>query len=683
MTNNWHDSVFFGIHYDQHANAADTVLGMDLTYDHLRQRLEMVRPDWVQCDCKGHPGYTSWPTQVGTTAPGMQKDALAIYRAVTRDLGIPLGMHYSGVWDDRAIELHPEWAALQADGRPYGHATCPLSGYTAELMIPHMLEIISTYAVDGFWVDGENWASRICYCPRCKAEFTRRTGRRRLPLRPNQPGWSTWLAFQRDLFVEHVRAYTTAVHDRFPQVMICSNWMYTVRQPELPAAGTDYLSGDFDHAWGANRAAVEGRLLDEQRRRSGKSWDLMAWGFCKSGEWTEDLPWMSKPAVHLCQEVSEVLALGGAVMVYQTPTRGGWLTGWHQETIAQVAGFCRERRDLSFGTDSIPQAAILHLKNHFYAHSDPLFNYGTAGRPLEGALHALLETGRSTDLLIEDTAPEALAAYPLVIVPEQTHLSRTLQDALYTYAKNGGAVFLSGAHLAQDCPGLAGVHPLAPESSIWSGPLFFRLTDRLTASEVEPQAMTVPFPASQAAPWQPVVPLPGVETWACGLAGPEPTLYPASQALATFQRVGRGGILAVHGAVFESYYRCHYPMQRRWIAGLLQRLTSALSIPWLVEFAPPASQTATARLEMVLRRINHQIVIHLINRGAGEMFAPNRVVLEELPAVEDVCLRVRCDSPSSVSAPYEPADLTWEYADGYLTVHLSRVNIHNAVVCAF
>ena len=140
MPANWHDSVFFGIHYDQHAHAADTVLGAELTYEHLRARLEQVRPDWVQCDCKGHPGYTSWPTRVGSTSPGVVRDALRIYRDVTKDLGIPLGMHYSGVWDDRALELHP---ALQHFFRFCG--ICALgwfAGNLADQILAHSLRFL-------------------------------------------------------------------------------------------------------------------------------------------------------------------------------------------------------------------------------------------------------------------------------------------------------------------------------------------------------------------------------------------------------------------------------------------------------------------------------------------------------------------------------------------------------------
>jgi len=189
---NWHTHVFFGLHYDLHAQATDTELGRELTHEHLRERLLRVKPDWIQCDCKGHAGYTSWPTQIGSPSPGIIRDALRIHRDVTRELGIKLGMHYSGVWDTRAIELHPDWALIHADGSADPNFTCRLSGYVDELMIPQMLEIVDKYDVDGFWVDGENWASRPCWCERCRAEFGRRTGLQDVPQAAGDEHWSAW-----------------------------------------------------------------------------------------------------------------------------------------------------------------------------------------------------------------------------------------------------------------------------------------------------------------------------------------------------------------------------------------------------------------------------------------------------------------------------------------------------------
>lgn len=92
---NWHRKAFFGLHYDLHPNENDTVLGRDTSEKHIREELLKAKPDFVQYDCKGHPGYTGYPTKVGTPSPGIKRDALKIWRKVTRELGIPLSVHYS------------------------------------------------------------------------------------------------------------------------------------------------------------------------------------------------------------------------------------------------------------------------------------------------------------------------------------------------------------------------------------------------------------------------------------------------------------------------------------------------------------------------------------------------------------------------------------------------------------
>ena len=37
---NWHEHVFFGLHYDLHPGAADTELGRETTYEHIYEMLE-------------------------------------------------------------------------------------------------------------------------------------------------------------------------------------------------------------------------------------------------------------------------------------------------------------------------------------------------------------------------------------------------------------------------------------------------------------------------------------------------------------------------------------------------------------------------------------------------------------------------------------------------------------------
>ena len=107
---------FLGIHFDFHAGEDCTSIGKNTTRAMIETIIDQVHPDYLQIDCKGHPGLSSYPTKVGNPAPGFVGDPLRLWREVTAERGVALFMHYSGVWDSEAIRRHPGWGVVNADG---------------------------------------------------------------------------------------------------------------------------------------------------------------------------------------------------------------------------------------------------------------------------------------------------------------------------------------------------------------------------------------------------------------------------------------------------------------------------------------------------------------------------------------------------------------------------------------
>ncbi len=668
---NWHRNVFFGLHYDLHANAEDTELGREVTPAMLREAWQAIGPDWVQCDCKGHPGYTSWPTRTGYASPGIVRDALQVHREVTRELGIPLVMHYSGLWDEAAIQHHPSWARVNATGRRESGRACPRSGYLTELMIPQLLEVIDHYDVDGFWIDGDLWVAAPCYCERCRASFRAETGLAEPPRAPGQPGWEWWLAFGRRSYEAYARAYVEAVHARKPECLVCINWLYSARHPDPVSLPVDFLSGDFSHAWGVERAAVEARVLDGR----GLPWDLMAWGFT-TGEGIHG-GWQFKTAAHLCQEVSEVMANGGAVCIYVHPPRSGRLIRWQHEVLAEVARFCRARQAVSQGSESVPQAVVLHSSRHYYAHNEPLYGLAQATQPVEGALHALLDLGYHAGVLNEERLMERLHEYALVVVPEQDPISDDLVGALARYVEAGGRLVLSGAQVARHSAlaALAGVEPAGqPREGFHYVPVA-GAPGPLAESHGAPAGAQGPV-VTVAGPWQPARGMPGgsgAEIWRPLLVGPDPEVDQTGAAAITVRAMGRGRVAAVHGPIFAAYYRTRYPPLRR----LLGDLFGALGATPLVSSEGPIAQT--------WRRLPGRTIVHLLNRGASRPASPRHVMVEQVPPAGPVEVRlpleaapvaVRVEPPEAASS----AQLLWEWSAGRLTARLAQVPVHLALV---
>jgi len=79
-------------------------------------------------------------------------------------------------------DAHPDWIAVDADGKMRRHpvmpelwVTCALGPYNFEFMTEVTKEIVSTYKVDGIF--SNRWAgSGMCYCEHCRQNFQSATG---------------------------------------------------------------------------------------------------------------------------------------------------------------------------------------------------------------------------------------------------------------------------------------------------------------------------------------------------------------------------------------------------------------------------------------------------------------------------------------------------------------------------
>ena len=77
------EDSFLGIHFDFHAGQDCKEVGKNVTPKMIEHIIDEVKPDCIQCYCRGHRGFSSYPTKVGNAAPGFVKDQLRIWREVT------------------------------------------------------------------------------------------------------------------------------------------------------------------------------------------------------------------------------------------------------------------------------------------------------------------------------------------------------------------------------------------------------------------------------------------------------------------------------------------------------------------------------------------------------------------------------------------------------------------------
>jgi hypothetical protein len=635
------EDSFWGIHLDLHANGNDTELGRDLSEAMVEEFLREVKPDYVQYDCKGHNGHLAYPSKVSKPAAGIQQDSLAIWRKVTARQGVGLYAHFSGVWDTLAIEEHPEWARLNAEGKPDGRATSTFGDYVAARMLPQLEEAAQRYDLDGVWVDGDCWATGIDYSPTAAAAWKQLTGRESMPRDNKDPDWQRFLEMQREQFRIYVRRYAEAMRKKFPRFQIASNWLYSTYAPEKPTLPVDFLSGDYL----GNAAIPAARLEARYLAQTGKPWDLMAWGFQQAN--SNAIGHLHKPAVQLQQEASVVLAQGGGFQVYYQPTRAGRLDQRLIKVMGEVGRYCLERKPWSWRTESASQIAILFSGRTLYRQENKLFGgWGKAAGPARGFLDAVVESGFSVDVL-PDWKLEAASRYDLLIVPDWADIGEEVRDAVLRFVAAGKSALIAGAQnaaLFSERLGF-GLRGGAAESPAW-----------LADEELFTNARGL---------WQEIVANDGkVLEQRYPTYDARRTGLPAAVELS----YERGSVVMMPGPIGQVAAATHAPVLRK----LIHRLVRRLHQPMVWREGPPV-------VELALRRRGSQWLAHLLNCGnmqvAGEYAALDYVA----PAAE---VRLALAPGRQIRrAVSEPAGSTLSVtrSNNGMTIDVPKLQLHSIV----
>jgi hypothetical protein len=642
----WHDRALFGLHFDLHAKRWEREHGATLQLEALGQLLDAVRPDFVQCDAKGHDGLTTWPTRVGTSAPDLAADSVAIYRQATAERGIPLVVHYSGVWDDEAIISHPEWAVVGPDGVRSTAATSFTSRYAEDLMIPQLLELVEA-GVDGAWVDGENWASRPDWSAATQTAFRIETGfRGDVPTARGQRGWLEWLEFNRTLFRRHIARYRAAVRERAPEVTVVSNWANTLRMPDpMGADRPDYISGDFAPTFGLEDALPEAAFLDSR----GVPWDLMIWSFTSVARSRNS--WAMKEPEHLAQEAGLILARGGAVALYDQPARLGGPFAWHTPLLAGLAEFTRAHGALEPGVSAADTLVFMNPAEH-WRQLDELFAYTGVIESARGAAYALADLHRPFDLATLDDDLD-WSAYTTIVLPEQGDLSGHV-ERLTDWVRAGGHLVVTGADESRLGSELLGVE-------------FGERIDHEWTHLETARVRTVPVPG----PWRPVR-ASGAEVL---LVAAEEDFDPGQSNAAAAApavaraRVGEGAVTSTALALFEAFRASRYPELRRTLGDLLAPPTEVAVL----------ETDAPSWIWMSLRRNATGTVLHLVNTNSGRPLSPSAPSVGEIPVVADFSVRLRGARPVDVAVAPSGDPLDWDHADGVTTLRISGLHLHRAL----
>ena len=627
----------FGIHFDFHAMPEDTVPEI-WKPEYYAQMLDAVKPDYVQCDTKGHAGLSSYPTSAGSPA-NIKEDILQMMRDETAKRDIALYGHHSGLYDQKAAVDHPDWVVVDADGNCSCDYLSAFGPFADELLLPQLRELAGKYKLDGAWIDGECWATQVDYSTHAvnayKKEFNAE------PPRPGEPDYPKYREFCRDGFKKYVKHYVETIKKEFPDFEITSNWIFSALMPEKADVAVDFLSGDYAPVNSVESARFQGRVLEARNM----PWDLMAWG-----QNAIPFSWLTenrhtKELIQYQQEAAAIVAMGGGFEFFNIHyASGGAIQQWAIPVWEETAKFCRDRA-ACFGSRITNEFCILMPNDRNSDDMKFLYTFAPGEKRCEMWINAMQDCQYSTKVILEDKIISGIPSdCRIIAVPGAEMLSEKAVEALKEFAANGGIVLVDQPSVRHFFSGI----PAAVKRQI------FVDANGALASAESFYNETVPAGA-----------VPGGAVRYDNIYDVEP--HPAYSTL----KVGKG-VFCFLNIDLGDFYTIN---RSNTLRVFLKKLISS------VGYAPSVTVEGSRFADLIVTEKEDKLLINLINM-AGEHNVPTVRSYNEIPLIGPLTVKISSNLKIRSITPVTDTDYAIEKeGDFIIAITLKTLHIHTAFVC--
>jgi hypothetical protein len=412
------------IHLDFHTSPLIQPIASDFDPQTFAETLTDACVESVTCFAKCHHGMFYYPSRVGPMHPGLERDLLGEMIESCHSSEIRVPAYISVQFDEHAAKAHPQWRAVDPDGRLPGPLVgdapgvswptlCWCTGYR-DYLRANVIELLDNYDVDGVFFD-------ICIdqisCSEAALAKMRADN-----LDPDSDADRKLFAHQEA--VRFVREFSRLVHRHRRGLPVFFNG-----RVELPMR--DSLSS-LTHieveslptgGWGYDHFQRMGRYV----RRLGKPFLGMTARFHKS--WA-DFGTLKRPAA-LRYEALTSIAFGGGVSIGDQLHPRGALDPAVYRRIKPVFEEIRDLEPWCVNAEPVAQIGMLSALTNTQLDKDRAMAID------RGATAALNQTHHLFDLLDTDSA---LDPYELVILPDAIAPTKELIASLQQYLKQGGSL---------------------------------------------------------------------------------------------------------------------------------------------------------------------------------------------------------------------------------------------------
>lgn len=399
------------------------------------------------CNCLGLCFY---PTKVGLRHKEADRDIFGetVKECRKRGLGV---VGYTNTWATFVVDKHPEWNVIFQSGKTkrdtqrFG-TPCVNNDEYVEYVCAHVKELVSSYKLDGLWLDMVGIAAPVCYCEVCKKKYFDKYGKD-LPsaLDKKDPDIYNYLRFKTDAVEHYLRRVRETALEADPSISVAFQSASAAKHPLSYGTGScfylsDYLSGDFyTDRPGVN---VTCRLLY-------KATNNLPFEFMTSRCVGLERHTMNKNINELILQSYAAIMYKGSFMFIDAIDPDGEMNGSFYDDIKVISKNIEKYipyTDLE--EKPLRDVAVYHnsfswLPRKEGTHSLKVLEEYTLFNDLKSIDNILSKAHIDYDILNEKTIDD-FKNYKAIIFPSLTSLNKAECDILREYVKNGGKAYISG-----------------------------------------------------------------------------------------------------------------------------------------------------------------------------------------------------------------------------------------------
>lgn len=444
----WYEGVYRRQLTDMHINDTDERFLSKFNADEYYDNLVRARIQSPMIYLQSHTGLCNYPTESARTHRHFLRGENELKRLIEKCKagGMKVVGYYSLIFNNCAIEMHPEWEMKYSDGttwRDHGQRyglCCPNDLEYREFVKVQIDELAREFKnIDGLFFDMPYWEV-ACHCDSCRDRFLKETGWE-LPENMDwaDPVWRKYVRARQDWmvdFVQFVRAYTERV---MPRVTVEFNYAAVI--------GCDWLGG-----------STEGINAESEFTGGDLYGDLYSHSFaCKYYYGvTKNQPFeymtcrcdkslrehtITKPQADLEREVLLTAAHHGASLIIDAIDPIGTLDSRVYDRVGRAF-----ERQLPY--EPYMDRGKLYAEVAVYFDSRTMFSEDGSDRYNKtcaiGAVRRLAECHVPT-AVVSNGSLDDLSKYQMVIAPSLRDFENDEPLKLIDYVKNGGTLYLSGA----------------------------------------------------------------------------------------------------------------------------------------------------------------------------------------------------------------------------------------------